>query len=465
MADIYNNLIINWKSTKYQPFLFNLVNGRRHLLSDDEMSLIVSMVEKQSHALYSGEELSLYNKFISNKQFMTDESRAVIESKMIESGLFVQQSAYADDYSFSIELTRRCNMSCSFCYVKDQAFSKPCMTEAHIDAIYKFFETYADDMSKVNGTPLIRVTGGEIFENEKIIDLIAYILKKWPKTKLILFTNGVNVLKYYNKIPLQNISKVCISLDGIQDIHLARRFPNKKVDVNIYTNIIRAIKKLLEDNIPVKITTVLDKDNYLDYENLQNFLKNEKISQYSIYENTLHSTFDLKNPLEINEDFNNKNDMFTIQKYLREKNIISYSLFLSSAKLYELMLRPLNERMIPEYQRCSGQLLSKYVFACDGNIYFCNCVKDGDGIIGSFYPDISLNKNTADFHLNRSIWNHELCAACKYKFVCLGGCPLSVIAKHSDIACGIFADEEVLDNLEMNFFHIPAKKAESEEVS
>ena len=41
---IYNNLIINWKSKQFVPFLLNLVSGRRHLLSSDEIPLIKKML-------------------------------------------------------------------------------------------------------------------------------------------------------------------------------------------------------------------------------------------------------------------------------------------------------------------------------------------------------------------------------------------------------------------------------------
>ena len=42
---IYNNLLINGNSTKYQPFLLNLISGRRRLLMNDEIPLVKKMLD------------------------------------------------------------------------------------------------------------------------------------------------------------------------------------------------------------------------------------------------------------------------------------------------------------------------------------------------------------------------------------------------------------------------------------
>lgn len=50
--------------------------------------------------------------------------------------------------------------------------------------------------------------------------------------------------------------------------------------------------------------------------------------------------------------------------------------------------------------------------------------------------------------------NSKKCKKCPYKFVCLGGCPLSSRTKHEEMSCGIFGDEELLDDLEFNYYWI-----------
>lgn len=58
-----------------------------------------------------------------------------MEKHLIDKKLFNVDEVNAKDYSFSIELTRNCNMSCPYCYVKCRLDTKRTMTMEHIDSI------------------------------------------------------------------------------------------------------------------------------------------------------------------------------------------------------------------------------------------------------------------------------------------------------------------------------------------
>lgn len=141
---IFNNLLINKNSDKFQPFLLNLLSGRRRLLNNYEINLIRSMSNKEGIISFDEAETELYTKLISENQFLTDKRRRFLEEKLIESGHFNIKNKYAEDYRFSIELTRACNMSCSYCYVQSRLNSGLNMTKGHVDAIFEFYHTYAD---------------------------------------------------------------------------------------------------------------------------------------------------------------------------------------------------------------------------------------------------------------------------------------------------------------------------------
>ena len=81
---ILNNLLINKNSQKYQPFLLNLLSGRRRLLSQDELIMVYNLKANKELSEY---EVELYNVLIAEKQFMTEKYRNYIEKKLDENNL------------------------------------------------------------------------------------------------------------------------------------------------------------------------------------------------------------------------------------------------------------------------------------------------------------------------------------------------------------------------------------------
>ena len=108
----------------------------------------------------------------------------------------------------------------------------------------------------------------------------------------------------------------------------------------------------------------------------------------------------------------------------------------------------------PEHQRCNGRFLSNYYFSCNGKVYFCDCINENDGVVGTYFPGISIDEAAVSGLLNRSVMRIEKCKSCAYKFICLGGCPLAARTKNEEVSCGIFADENILDNLEFDYNRI-----------
>lgn len=447
---IFNNILINKNSCKFQPFLLNLISGKRRILNNYESNIIKFM--KNDESKLNREERYLYSKLVKEEQFLTDEDRYKIEQELIRCGKFSVEEKNAD-YSFSIELTRNCNMSCPYCYVKCRLNVEKTMTIDHIDSIYNFYLKNCDNYNKIYNTPYIRITGGEPLISEESIKLINYVAKKWNDSKIILFTNGVNLLKYYEIIPFKNIQEVHISLDGLKETHMSRRYSVKNKNYKIYDNIILGIKKLIQDEINVKIKATLDRTNYLEMLKFKEFLIDEGIYDSEYVELLPGLTLDYKNKLDIMESCNNKCDICDMKNYLEKYNISTLT-FPSAINLFRILSRPNSEDFFPKIQRCDTSFLSKCYFSCNGKVYFCDCINENEGIVGTFYPEISINNNEVDKLINRNVINSKKCKKCPYKFVCLGGCPLSSRTKHEEMSCGIFGDEELLDDLEFNYYWI-----------
>jgi len=451
MALIYNNLLINKNSAKYRPFLFNMISGRRRLLGDDEFRLVCSIMDKQTSLMFNNSEENLIKKLCKEKQFVTDEDRAIIENKMMDVGHFDTQDKQADELHFSVELTQNCNMSCSYCYAQSRIGSGFMMDRERIDAIYRFYSKYADKQCKITDASTIRITGGEPLINRESVDLIKYIAETWPNLKLNLFTNGVNLLKFYDNLPLVSLGEVHISLDGTKETHMATRYADSGADPKIYDSIISGIKKLLNDGVAVKIKSVVSKYNYKEISDLDSFLAKENISTSPGYSHEYGFVCDHSSPLDLDEGFNDKHDVFEIQKHLSKTPFVHMLSFPSSSILFRALGRPMGEPSVPKHQRCKSNFLHNYYFSCDGNIYFCDCIREGKGTVGTYYPNIFVDSDAVTKLANRNVMSNDKCRPCAYKFFCLGGCPLSDAGKGTEMNCGIFSDEDIMDNLEFNY--------------
>lgn len=445
---LYNNLLINGNSKKYQPFLLNLLFGRRRLLNGHEVAIIKKIIIGKESG--DSEEKKLTERLFNEKQFITDEMRQLVEKSLINSGCFDRSSPYATDYRFSIEITGMCNMSCPFCYASSRNNGAITMSRNHIDAIFSFYNEFADSKEKILATPFIRITGGEPLVNGESASLISYIAEKWNNARITLFTNGVNLLKYYDYIPLERLEDVHVSLDGTQAVHLSTRFSKMVPDSTVYNDIIKGIQKLIDDHINVKIKTTIGKNNYTDIPTLQSFLRKEGILGSPYCEHLLGITLDYHNTLDILEESNRKQDVSIIQNYLLEHGIFPPT-YPSCSTLLKIMSRPHNEPHIPKCNRCRNGILDNYYFSCNGKVYYCDHIQDDEGVVGTFFPEKRLYDDVVKSILSRNVFSDDKCKTCPYKFVCLGGCHLAARTKKLDMNCGIFGDEDILDNLEFDY--------------
>lgn len=455
---IYNNLLINGNSKKYQPFLLNLISGRRRLLLDNETELVRKM---QTASPYDEETQQLFDKLIREKQFFTDEMRDSLEASFEVSGYWNQRTRYAKDYRFSIELTRSCNMNCSFCYASSRRKASS-MTKSHIDAIMAFYKKYADDPKKIEETPFIRITGGEPLYNEETAGLVRYVADKWPNAKIMLFTNGINLLKYYHLLPIERLYEVHVSLDSIPEIHLKHRYSRNVPDVSVYENIIGGIQKLLKDNVDVKVKTILDRNTYPYFDEFRQLLKDRGILDSPHCEQNIGIALDFHNDYDIMENANTIQDIEEIESHISPLGI-PYSTYPGLSVLQRIMARTENKPCLPGCARCNFGILGNYHFSCNGNIYFCDLIEEDRGILGTFYPEASLDEKAVDSLYNRTILSEPKCVKCAYKYVCLGGCLHSSTAKGQRMNCGIFQNEELLDNLEFDYVRIVLERQKANE--
>lgn len=138
-------------------------------------------------------------------------------------------------------LTNRCNLTCSYCM----------RWRSKIDELStKEIFSVIDELSRM-GTYSINFTGGEALIREDIGRIINYAKNK--SIKIGVSTNGLLVPQKINE--LKKLDYLTLSFDGDEETHALQR-NNRN-----YWQVLMAIKVAKENNIYVRLHTVLTKNN------------------------------------------------------------------------------------------------------------------------------------------------------------------------------------------------------------
>ena len=188
-----------------------------------------------------------------------EEDRAFIK-KIITDMMNIGLVKEKDDFNMReriilVELTNRCNLNCKHCCVSASYEGEELSNEQ--------LKNLFDIVLKLNPTQLF-LTGGEPLIREDFIDIINYIRKRYHK-RISLLTNGTLITDKNIDFIIENIDKIEISLDGV-DEETCSKIRGK----DVFKRIIDIVLKLKEkgfNNISLSITLG---DN--DYEISRKFL-------------------------------------------------------------------------------------------------------------------------------------------------------------------------------------------------
>lgn len=160
-----------------------------------------------------------------------------------------------------ISLTDKCNLRCAYCMEKDHndfIHNDKLMT---LDEILRVVKECASIGIKV------RLTGGEPLVREGIVDLIKNINKIPEIEEICLTTNGILLGDKVKELSENGLKRVNISLDTLKE----DRF-KEITRIGTLDKVLYSIEKCLENNVKVKINTVIledfNKDEILDLINL-----------------------------------------------------------------------------------------------------------------------------------------------------------------------------------------------------
>ena len=164
--------------------------------------------------------------------------------------------------SISIELTKRCNLNCQYCYAGANS-------KAYSDIDYKQLSLFFKDFKKSGGQKVL-LTGGEIFLHNHVTEIIqnAY------EAGLIvdLFTNGTLIQDEQVSLIQKYIHQVFISLDGPQETH-----DRLSCVQGSYARTVCSINELSKSGVAINLQSMIVPENKDHNEWLLELLRNYEI--------------------------------------------------------------------------------------------------------------------------------------------------------------------------------------------
>lgn len=301
------------------------------------------------------------------------------------------------------KVTNQCNLDCIHCWASNSSY-QPSYKNV-ISAIDKLIE---------RDVYFLGLSGGELFLRKDILSILRYAKSK--RMILELFTNGILLndesIKELSDI-LDEKDIIQVSLDGsTEDIYMKQRRTDR------FDTLIKNIKKLVKEDLHVRISYVATNENVADIYNTYLLSKSLGAKGFS-----LNYVYPKNKGKILSENFNNEYYYSEILRCLDEKDIEIEFTFYVNMYLFEKTNDYIKK--IHNYHKpiISTGFSSLYIDA-DGMIYPEFELDYPELCFGNIYTDtwdviIKNIKNINPFIEPVKISSYK-CNKCKFKNICIG---------------------------------------------
>lgn len=441
---VFDNLVYKFSKDKF--LLMNLINFRREFVTESVLLRLSSISCKyRNNVPLTREDLCFLEPFYVKKQIFTKEFASEIDAQIAAHS----QTAISclPIRSITINLTHKCNFACTYCYQKNYKAEPNFSRTMTVDDINKIAEYIRLPFFDSSALDEIVISGGEPLLASNI-STIKHILNSFPFSRKVIFTNGVNILRFKNDIPFELIDEYQISLDGTDEVI---RTINKSTDN--FEEILSGISYLASLGKKISIVTMwtieLEKnlDQFLNEIKMRGLFEVENIKFKFVLPQNFYST----NPLDDNY-LNWEHLAYVIKRYnpILHKFGSNLDLYPEAMSLSAAIHRGSNSRHNLKYKKCDLATSLPVVFAPDGFVYWCMCLGSSYGTIGNY--------RTQEFFLdrvnhlgNRTVFTIEKCSRCSLRYLCGGGCVLPLTSAQDNChvpSCGVFASDYFWQHLE-----------------
>lgn len=320
----------------------------------------------------------------------------------------------------AVILTNRCNLKCVYCGRNENTSNSCIKDELSIDDWIKVFEE-----AKKIGLRKVNMTGGEIFCRPDVLAIIGRTIELGLDVSIE--TNGTLItkekIKYLAKYK-EHLS-ISISLDGINE-----ETNDLTRGKGTHAKIFNTIKIIKENNIPLRIITVLSKNNYNEIKELATTIHEELGLGFRLLPNII----EYGKGVEANEEHG--------VKYHDIKKLMDnfYYDFLRRNKDSDNISIEMNMALIPidiyKHSFCAWGL-SMLGIGYSGNVALCHVAAEDDFFV---FDNIKNNSIIDIWNNNEKLKKYKefeanqlkgVCGNCEARELCRGGCRLYAITKYN----------------------------------
>ena len=296
----------------------------------------------------------------------------------------------------TLNITRKCNLKCSYCFESSEYRKKGNMPfEVAQRAIDTFFTNDYSDW-------VIIFTGGEPLLNYDLIRrVVEYVNQKKLKVEYRIKTNTILLDEAVMEYLIENNFRIQVSLDGDKKAHNAhRKFADGRGTFDIVDSKIRDLLKYnYGNNITISGTVTHQTIKYID----------DSYVQLNSYNNIAH--YDLKSVMP------NVHDQYALSDKDYERAYVSN---IKNSKYVHLKGTSLNRVW---YKNICGIGLWNITIDVDGKIYPCYRMCGSDEfIIGDIYSLILPFKLPDRLEGIYRMENRKNCSICALIPICKMGC-------------------------------------------
>jgi uncharacterized protein len=317
----------------------------------------------------------------------------------------------------------QCNFGCSYCYQGNYDVKAPFLKKEVIDAFFDYVDSEFKGRSKY-----ITIFGGEPLLPGKLhMARVRRLIESANKrgVDIAVVTNGYHVPDYIEILRHAQIREVQVTIDGTEEVHDKRRF--LKGGQGTFARIVSGIDLLLDNEIPVNLRVVTDRENISELPKLASFAIARGWTRSALFKTQVGRNY------ELHECMNGSDKLFSRIELHQEiyELIRLHPHILDFHKPSFSVARHLSENgelPPPLFDACPGTK-TEWAFDYTGSIYACTATAGKEGEeLGKFYPDRVHDDNLIEEWADRDILSINECRDCNLSLLCGGGC--AAIAKN-----------------------------------
>ncbi|MDA3894127.1 MAG: radical SAM protein [Salinivirgaceae bacterium] len=395
-------------------------------VANSENYFIVNLLSGQADILEPDETKRFIDNKLTNKQVYIDKGY-IVDPKEEEKLFKKKYLDFIDDRdSDEVQLFftpwYTCNFDCSYCFQDEYTNQNDDVKDEVIEAFFSYVDTKFADRKKY-----ITIFGGEPFLNtpskkasiQKVIDGA-----NQRKLDIAVVTNGYNIAEFIDILKTANVREIQITVDGTKEVHDSRRM--LKGGQGSFENIAKGVDLLLENNIPLNMRMIVDKDNVKNLPELAQFAIEKGWTKSPLFKTALGRNYELHHCQTHNKRLFQRIEMYQEIYDIVKKHPEVLEFHKPSFSIAKFIFEN-GELPNPLFDSCSGAK-TEWAFDYTGRVYSCTATVGNMGDeLGTFYPKIELNEDLIEEWEERDILSIEKCSSCSVKLACGGGC--AAIAK------------------------------------